>query len=62
MNRECLYTKNENIVARQIHDTYFLINIADNYAHDKCILYQVNEIGYFIWSNIHGKETSVLTL
>ena len=53
-----LFEKNENIVARKIHDTFFLINITDKYENDKCILYQINEIGFFIWNNIDGKNSS----
>lgn len=49
--------KNENIVGRKIHDTYFLINIAEKIASDKCFLYEINEIGYFIWENINGQHT-----
>lgn len=58
MNNKGLFKKNENIVARKIHDTYFLINITDKYARDKCVLYQINEIGFFIWNNIDGKKSS----
>lgn len=52
------YKKNDNIVARKIHDTYFLIDITDNYVHDTCVLYQINEVGFFIWNYINEKETS----
>lgn len=58
MNSKGLFEKNENIVARKIHDTFFLINITDKYENDKCILYQINEIGFFIWNNIDGKNSS----
>ena len=44
--------KNTNIIARKIHDTFFLINIKDDYSDEKCRLYEINEIGYFIWNNI----------
>lgn len=57
MNSEYMIKRNENIVARKIHDTYFLINIADNYTYDICVLYQINEIGFFIWNNINGEKT-----
>lgn len=49
---------NKNIVARKVHDSYFLIDITDNYTSDKCVLFQIDEIGYFIWNNINGKNTS----
>lgn len=46
--------KNDNIVARQIHGTFFLIDISDNYSNNKCALYEINETGMFIWNNING--------
>lgn len=49
--------KNENIVARKIHDSYFLIDISDNYSYDKCALYEINETGMFIWDKIDGAHT-----
>jgi len=47
-----VYEKNENIVARKIHDTFFLINIKQNYLDNKCVLYEINELGYFIWNTL----------
>lgn len=47
-----MYKKNDNIVARRIHDTFFLINIKDNYWDEKCRLYELNEIGYLIWKKL----------
>ncbi len=44
--------RNENIVARVVHDTFFLIDIKQNYFDNKCSLYEINELGYFIWSCI----------
>ena len=44
--------RNRDIIARKIHDTYFLINSRENYLHDKCTLYEINEIGFFIWERI----------
>lgn len=49
------FIRNKNIVLRNIHDTYFLIDITDNYQDDKCVIYEINEIGKFIWENIDGK-------
>lgn len=46
--------KNENIVARKIHSSSFLIDISDNYSGDKCSIYEINETGIFIWNNIDG--------
>ncbi len=42
----------ENIVERQIHDTYFLIDIKQNYLDDKCRLYEINETGSYIWNTL----------
>ena len=50
------FIRNKNIVLRNIHDTYFLIDITDNYKGDKCVIYEINEIGKFIWENIDGKN------
>ena len=50
--------KNESIVARKIHDTYFLIDTKGNYSDEKCRLYEINEIGYFLWNNI-SKDNSL---
>ena len=49
--------KNDNVVARKIHGSYFLINITDNYSGDKCAIYEINETGIFIWNNIDGIRT-----
>ncbi len=42
--------RNDNVVARKIHDTYFLIDIKQKYNDDKCFLYEINETGYYIWN------------
>lgn len=56
-----MYIKNQDIVARKIHDSFFLINITDNYLDDKCRLYELNEIGYFIWNQLEDTgELSVI--
>ena len=44
--------KRENIVARVIHDSYFLIDIKQNYLDDKARIYEVNDIGYYIWNQL----------
>ncbi len=48
--------RNENIVARKIHDTFFLVDIKQNYINDKCMLFEINEMGYFIWSMLAFTE------
>lgn len=49
--------KNENIVARKVHGSSFLIDISDNYSGDKCTIYEINETGMFIWDNINGTRS-----
>ena len=51
--------RNENIVARKKYGSFFLIDISDNYSGDKCALYELNEIGMFIWENINGSRNIV---
>lgn len=43
------YTKCEDIVLRKVYKSYFLIDICDNYENDKGELFEINEIGNFIW-------------
>ena len=50
-------SRSEKIVSRKIHDAFFLIDITDNYAQDKCALYEINETGNFIWEHINGINT-----
>lgn len=52
-----LITRKENIVARTIHGSFFLIDISDNYSGDKCSIYEVNQTGMFIWNNINGSRS-----
>lgn len=44
----------ENIVERNIHGRYFLVNITQNYLNDTCNLYEINDIGHFIWDQLDG--------
>lgn len=50
--------KNPDVVERKIHDTYFLIHTKQKYANDTCSLYEINEIGSFIW-NAFDNNTDV---
>ncbi len=50
--------RNENIVARKVHDATFLIDITENYSEDKCHLYEINEIGAFIWNKLPDVEST----
>lgn len=51
--------KNKNIIKRQIHDTYFLIDITQNYLENTCSLYEINEIGAFIWDELDTSHTVI---
>lgn len=53
-----IYTKNPYIVPRTIHGSFFLVNIGDNYAGDRCALHEVNQTGMFLWEKIDGTRTS----
>ena len=55
---DMIVNKNPNIVARKVHDSYFLIDITENYSDDKCRLYEINEVGNFIWNLIDGKAAA----
>ncbi len=57
MTDACPIQKQVNIISRKIHDTFFLIDITDNYAQDKCALYEINETGNFIWDHINGQNS-----
>ena len=47
-----MITKNTDIVGRKVHDSFFLIDIKENYANDKCSLYEINSMGEFIWDQL----------
>lgn len=49
----------DNIVLRKIANKFYLINIKDNYTGDICKLYEINEIGNFIWNLLDNPITLV---
>lgn len=51
-----IVTKNPDIVGRVIHDRYYLIDITQNYLDNRCRLYELNEIGYFIWEQLNHSD------
>lgn len=53
-----MVSRKEYIVERSIHDSKYLINTRQNYRDDKCLLYEINEMGSYIWNRI-ARETSV---
>lgn len=58
-----MFDKNPNIVCRDIHGSIFLIDITDNFSDDVCSLYEINEIGNFIWENIsHNSAMEIAIL
>ena len=52
-----VYVRNENYVLRKVHDTFFFIDITDNYKDDTCKLIETNEIGEFIWNALSKENT-----
>lgn len=44
--------RKEHIILRKIHGSNFLLNITDKYNNDKCALFEINDIGSFLWDNI----------
>lgn len=59
-----IYTKNNTIVKRNIHDITFLIDISDNYLDEKCRLYEINQMGSIIWDLLdyeHINQTEIIS-
>ncbi|MCR5637033.1 MAG: PqqD family protein [Clostridiales bacterium] len=53
-----MYKANDNIVEREIHGSFFLIDITDNYRGDRCALYEINRTGMFLWKNLSTAKTA----
>lgn len=53
---ELRYKRNENFVFRRIDDETILVPIKDNVGDMNCI-YNLNEVGAFIWQNISCKHS-----
>ena len=49
-----VFQKNENFVFRQIDDETILVPIKDNLG-DMGSIYNLNEVGAFVWKHINGK-------
>ena len=49
--------KNRNIVLRNIHGVYFLIDIKANFLDEKCELYEIDSIGAYIWETMNDYDT-----
>lgn len=52
-----MYISSKDIVAREIHGSFFLIDITDNYSGDRCAIYEINETGMFFWKNLSTQKT-----
>lgn len=44
--------RRKDVIKRNIHGEIFLIDITQNYFDDECFLYQLNEMGAFIWEQL----------
>ena len=53
---EQTYKRNDNFVFRQIENETILVPIKDNVGDMNCI-YNLNEVGAFIWQNIKCKNS-----
>ena len=51
-----VFRKNENFVFRQIDDETILVPIKDNLG-DMGSIYNLNEVGAFVWKNLNGKAS-----
>jgi hypothetical protein len=51
-----VFEKNENFVFRQIDDETILVPIKDNLG-DMGSIYNLNEVGAFVWEQINGKAS-----
>ncbi len=52
-----MYIRNQNVVLRCIHNSFFLIDITENYLEKKFDLYEINEIGVFLWNRMEKEVT-----
>ena len=52
---EQCYCRNENFVFRRIEDETILVPIKDNVG-DMGSIYNLNEVGAFIWEHLDGKQ------
>ena len=47
-----MITRRKDVIKRNIHGEIFLIDATQNYFDDECFLYQLNEIGEFLWEQL----------
>ncbi len=46
------FLRADHVVGRQVHDSYFLIDITQNYFDEICHLYEINQVGQFVWERL----------
>ncbi len=51
-----VFRKNENFVFRQIDDETILVPIKNNVG-DMGAIYNLNEVGAYVWSHLDGRKT-----
>ena len=56
MDLEQRYQRNEHFVYRKIENETLLVPIKDNVGDMSCI-YNLNEVGAFIWEHLDGEKT-----
>ncbi len=56
MDLEKKYKRNENFVYRKIENETILVPIKNNVGDMSCI-YNLNEVGAFIWDHLDGEKT-----
>lgn len=44
--------RRNDVIKRNIHGEIFLIDTTQNYFDNECFLYQLNEIGAFLWKQL----------
>ena len=56
MDLEQQYKRNEHFIYRKIEHETLLVPIKDNVGDLNCI-YNLNEVGAFVWDNMDGEKT-----
>jgi methyltransferase-like protein len=56
MDLKMQYKRNENFVYRKIENETILVPIKNNVGDMSCI-YNLNEVGAFIWDHLDGEKT-----
>ena len=50
--------KREDVILRQIHGAYLLVDIRDKYLDDSCSIYELNDMGAIIWNQVDGVKAT----